>query len=886
MATSLTPSAAGTVPAGALEAFAGAVYAWLDGRLRGAAAAPFPTATISVALDLAEVNDEPLFELTTTLVMAWCRASDAPTGGGAAPAVAQATVLPPRRTSGSTGRALEPFAASFEALLRDWRLKLAVEADGWRGERPWAVRLGMAGQSLALELAADPAPTAYAGRPLSTVLARGSEDVRGYETGKGLTGPSTSFTFAGVELDAWLGELLAAVDALRAPPQAAAIRALDAAITDRRRPHGEELAAVRRAFAGLFAPLLTPVVAGAHPPDLAAARGVFEQELLVRLGTFYDRAAIVQLAMRASSPSTDLETSPQLLGSLAAVGPPAPEPAPAPVRLGDAVVALAGPSTAVAPPDPLSPPPTLAFLASAQPEMPPSAGSVTLDLVFSGTEIITAPAADGRRSALAFVAGGSPAPFSVSLGSVHVPFVRRAFPAPPELGWPSSRPTVADGTPGLTIAGTLSWDYSCAYVRAGAHEQDVVHLTLEFDGGEDEPEAAPPGTPGARGLIAALAQFEAVHPEVLRDLDAYVSASAPSPEATRGADVAVSTFTAMAAAVAAALGGDGGGDGGDDGGDDGGGGDGGSGGDGGGGGDGAELPAPVARTGSPERFEFSIAESSLSLPSKLDPTRRVDALLVTVEQDAVAPAATVEIDGFTAEPPPASEEGLSTRALVYVSDATGEWLASPEEAAISERTVTVRGLDVLARPSASASAWIGGNENSPAPFRYRGPETSVASPQYPENFYASPIAVASIGAQAAQTRRPEAHLEALLGGLFAAATGPQAVALDCEYRYPLADGGPLVGVPVFVLAPTAVDPASDLRVPASGCPAAPTPGPLVCMLGGALRDWWTTGRPSGSAGAFTFDLSVISGRTNRRVVRLERLELGVEWIDWSAAAGG
>jgi len=879
--TTLLPAGPVAIDAAPLQAFAAAIHDWLQARAGGTVTEPVPTmAPIAVPLDLTAVETDQIFELGVTLTVSRPAALVDPDLSVESTAASNASSIPPHQAQETAGGpyTLAAFAEAFETamtLAGAWRLKLAVGVDRDRAQRAgagaplWAVRLGLAaGQALGFTVEAPTAPTTYAPRPIANVPQSGPAQIVGYLTGSGLVGPETTLSFSGIDLDRWMAELLAAVDRLLAPSYATAIGLIDSRLPGGRTPHLQELATAKEGLAAALEALVIPVLAGVDGPDPDAAREAFRQQLLIQLGSFYTIDAIVQFAVAASSQSTDPQTSPQLFGSLVQ-----PTEAPAPVTLSEPKIPLATPAS--------GPPPTLTFLlstAAGQTDVAQTEAQITLALTYDGTDVEhqigALPGIVGYQpsSWLSFVRAETPWPLAAALGPFDVPLVLRGFPTPPTMRAQSGTQTVPDLTPDLQLSQTLSWDYSLTYGEPFHYEQDTVHLTIEFNQTTTEVRGGGPARPTAPGgPFATLAQFVSVHPQVQQDIDTYVAPVDPSKidpasKDYAAADAALSAFTQMATAVSGALTA----------------------------GAGLGAPSPPLPV---ERHELAIVEGVTSLASLRDPTKQVQALLVTVEDvpDALGTTVAVSVGGYPGQTPPAppptpappvaaATDGVSTYSYVYVDPTTKDWLTALAGEAIGPREVTLPGLNVLARQDAWASAWVGRNENAAEPFRYQTPPVSFASPQYPTNVYTQPpIEVAAIGASGPQTRTPQAHLAALFAALFAdAPVGEQTLQLECRYAYDLSGAGLApVELPVYLLPPTPADPATDLVVPAGGCPLDPTAGPLVCRLGAAIRGWWTANQPSAAGGTFVLRLTVMSQLTAQPLIVLDDLQLTASWIDWS-----
>ena len=876
--TTILPGVPRAVEAEPLKAFAAAIYEWLSARASGTTIDPIPAMNpIAVPLDLAEVQPAQIFELDVTVAMSRPAARVDPDLRVEGKVATNASTIPPRHAREAEGGpyTLKAFAESFEAAMNvagDWRMKLAVGVDRERAERSgagaplWAVRLGLAAQRpLPLAVRNPTAPTAYAPRPISNTPRTAKAEVKSYVTGSGLTAPTTPLSFAGIDLDRWMQQLLAAVDDLLSPACATAIGLVDSRLEKGRSPHLQALANAKEELAIALGKLVIPVLPGASGGDPAAARELFVQQLLVQLGSFYTTDAIVQLEVEVASQCDEPATSPRLFGNLKQ-----PEGGEgregSPVTLSSPKVPLAESASGA--------PPTLTFLlstAAGYTDVAESEAQITLELTYDGTniehQIGTLPGIEGYRpsSWLSFVLPEPDGPLTVPLGAIDVPLVLRGFPTPPTVREQSGTQAVADKTPGLKLEQTLAWDYRLLYSLPIHYQQDTVQLTLEFNHvGNADPGRTDAPNDRLPDPFAPLAQFVTSYPQVQDDIETYVAGIEPGkvePDSLKDGDVALTTFVEMVDAVTAAL---------------------------------TEAPLSSDLLPGPlptERYELAIAEETVSLESRKQSGQSIEALCLRVKDvpDALGAAVVVDVEGCSAQKLPTGDDGGDpkahrTFAYAYVDSSTGDWLPATAAETIPARMVTVPGLNVLARQDAWASAWIGRNESAVEAFQYRTPTVYFASPQYPTNAYTEPaIEVAAIGSGSPQKRSPEQHLQALFGALFAhAPAGEQTVQLECRYQY-LLSGEKLapIDLPVYLLAPTAVDPKKDLVIPGGGCPTDPAQGPLVCRLGGAMRTWWEANLPSEEGGVFPLTVTVMSEITAQPLIVLANLRLGAEWIVWA-----
>ncbi len=196
------------------------------------------------------------------------------------------------------------------------------------------------------------------------------------------------------------------------------------------------------------------------------------------------------------------------------------------------------------------------------------------------------------------------------------------------------------------------------------------------------------------------------------------------------------------------------------------------------------------------------------------------------------------------------------------------------DGSITERSVVLPGLNILAWQGARVSAWTVRNQSllpDPAtetaePFIYRTDEATFPAPLCPCIDSALPVHIAALGAP---TIRPLGeHLEALLRLLFVQA--PQTaltICLQCAYSYQIAHGMGSVSAPVLRLPPTQV--------------TASQAGDFAGALAGMIAHWFVQTRPQPDGGALTFDLTVFSDLPLQPepLLRLRNLSLGLSEID-------
>jgi LysM repeat protein len=345
-----------------------------------------PPSAVAVATDLDAVvpprgatgEAAVLFPIETDLILERERALVSPSFRDTAAVSRAVTPLAP--WSGAGGAlGLTDFARLFEDAFRPFALKVAtskareVAAEGAAALRAWAVDLGASGvRGVTLQ---QDAPQFYAIRPVSTSLvSRDGVPVSSYRSGVGLCCPKQPKSFASVDLDGWLSQLLSTIDLALTPAYTVA-----AFVHGSTGPAAPRVAAAAAGSAGplglvgregagsplLFAPAATGGTAAPCFPcpgatavsgpsdyetlvqakeDLAnglaglvesvlepgpavpyhadQAREAMRQQMLVRLGDAYAYDVVVQYPVAVESPFTDSEgrlTAPRLAGQIQAV---------------------------------------------------------------------------------------------------------------------------------------------------------------------------------------------------------------------------------------------------------------------------------------------------------------------------------------------------------------------------------------------------------------------------------------------------------------------------------------------------------------------------------------------------------------------------------------
>jgi LysM repeat protein len=698
-------------------------------------------------------------------------------------------------------RTLGQFAERFEAAFPG--LKAAVsqrrEDPGQPSEagQVWAVDLRGGGLGFQIEQGdgrtPNPHATYFALAPLANDLLGYSDvAVQPYASGEPLGG-AVAHAFRSVDLDAWMNQFLSAVDDFLSAASAPAARALAPALLDR-------VIADKQRIAEYLAGMVEPVFDDGPAGDLAAARGAFEQELLVTLASAYRVSTIVQLPVAVRAPAgLDPNTAPRLSGTpvasatsgksdtkaqRAGTGDPA-----APCSLSTAKVPLA--------------PGTQRLTFTVAVKQPETERTLSLDLRYAVTEIEHAIAnvdgiADYQRSSWLTLLRPQTLAANESIGPLAVPVPLRANPSPPTLLTQGAAASGGGGGDETSILDRLKrWDYTFGFEHPSA-DQDTRFVKVMFN-------TSPSGDARERAgnleaLFGALAQFVSVHPALQADLSALPTLAPGAGTATSANAVAV--FADLVHRVAGAL-----------------------------------VPLPT------------------------EPMLGDDGTGVTLEYTVTADAEARTMTLTLAAPPPASVGWPDVYALLQehthqlvganvAPTASARSYSYPADVSPSAPAYVWRfaGLDVTRLQSAVSAMWVVRNQNLGGlgarsvndDFVYRTASVAFASPVVPLLLSRLAVPIGSLDQPVASAL--EAVFEDLLGSPPGSSWSAQVKLAAC-YGYSLGEGGALSALlPIFLI--------SRQAVTSEGVTA------FATEVEDLLARWSATEGPNPQGGAYIFELAL------------------------------
>lgn len=310
--TSLLQTGSQAVPDGGKQLldYLNSICTFLTARAAGQdAAAPDATVELRIPLALEALCTQPLFQVEVSVEL---RRSGGPMAGYEE--VAGITAVENSLTPDSDD--LEAFARRFETAFPN--LTLAMFANSSAGAL-YALRkeekTGDGGLAFTFHPETED-QIIYTPRPVSNRLeSRSGVNVYRYTPGTMLSEKDVQCcSFQDVDLNAWLRELLEAVDQAFTPESAMAARQLE-------RLSGEEsyqeLVEAKRSLAQALSALLVPVFSDQQPQWQETAQEQFYQNLLCTLGNFYDmRAIILYPADTRSQMPAPFGRYPRLYGTL------------------------------------------------------------------------------------------------------------------------------------------------------------------------------------------------------------------------------------------------------------------------------------------------------------------------------------------------------------------------------------------------------------------------------------------------------------------------------------------------------------------------------------------------------------------------------------------
>jgi hypothetical protein len=783
--TTLAPSAALDLTS-TLKDWVAAIYTYLTELRDGQPATPVPPIAPSIAVT--DSSGESLFALVTEVTIVRTgpvHVAAAQRLGGTADR-ATTTIRPKAQPKPPTTGAgdddpltLAVFAAALETAFP--ALKVATGApksstDDTVGRAVWLVRFSPQAGFRYTFLA----PRYFAVPPLArTPVSRNGVTVHVYGSDKPLEDqPTVIESFANVDMDHAASDLLALIDLFLTPDYVVpawrlvhASPALDDPIA--------QLLAAKQAIATAIGAKLAPVYK-ADSADAPAQATIdrLTQQLLITLSQAYEIDSVVEVPVTTVAPErAGLWGKPMARADVtrAADDPTAPT-----YSLSTAPLAFTpGVSSSVLP-----------FTFTSRDKTAASVMTLPLAYRVNALQHDLQPPIEGYvpSSWLSFVipfAQTSSAHVRAAMASggkldVAIPIPLRAFPAPPTMASQTGK------SPDDTVVGSLAdaklWDYRFAYQYASA-AQDRVHATAAFNVSGRTPKLRLEATPD---LLGALLQFQSAAAGVRRDLDAHVLRKGDDTiglVAIRSlqwiASQAADTWAAWSQPTASTL----------------------------------------ARTGltadpvEPFDDQILVTERSVTLPT-IPPTP--DVLEITITRTGgtftgALPA--VEIDGWTAEPPPVLQPASNQAAWVFTQ--LGQYLTFTQSRTLLTRTLHYEKLDILQAENATAGLSIGRNEDyngTPGnePFIYRTPEVQFVSNVTPLLTPNVDIDIATFTPIPPPTLKLETYLVNFFTAFFTTASGSSSgerlIRLGAAFEYDL--NGFAVDVPIFLSLPLELSPST------------------------------------------------------------------------------
>jgi hypothetical protein len=802
------------------------------------------------------VNPAQIFALDMCLQI--CRNGLAQGNYAALPAVTQVkTPIQPMTGIGAGAGAgelgLAQFAKDLESTLStpgEFVLTVGTGEDRFGGTASaWVVRLGDApAQPINFAInEVDPAtgqanPQIFAPRPVSNKLqSRPDVQLHTYASAddydlatNALTGAPTTQSFTDVDLDSWVQQLFASVDLLLSPRYLSSILILDnlpdvhpKGVTSFVAAFNEQKTKLAQA-AKLLA---SPVYKDQATSLITAANEVLYQQLLGTLSSLYTTKAVVSYSARVKAGSAS--GGPRLYGSL---------------QLDDrgskySQVVLTSPKLPLDTGDAV--PLTFAVEAPAL-LRDDSAGvleALPLDISFAGSDfehqIASEPIAGQyyASSWLRLVRKETASRLTVSLGHFELPMALREFPSTPRLDSQSAA-RYAPAAEGLSQM--FAWNYNCAYSLQSHYAQDRVYGEIEYnltnsglDTQEQDTDAFQP-----------LAQFALARVELeslLADTVPKVVADTSDPKMLQDAAKVLGAFLLMVSDIATASA-DGG---------------------------------FVIRQSRPQL----LGEATLRYPFHVEENQ------YTLE---VGPAWVVKIVSSDGAPPAGLADGQHPWVDVPVQDCVrneigdqdkvvgtdwakgiyaywysvdGKPMVGDQLQTVSGRNIVMPGLNILQRQNAKASIYLKRNEElvagkpSADAFVYQTPSVSFPNALLP-SFASSGFDISSLAPAAAPMPLAQ-WLSIFFTALFQEhADGPQRIQMESRYTYSLTSDLDPVSLPVLLLPPRLIDPATDFTLPSAGC--GEQGAVFVCDLAASLLLWFFEDQRSQGQARFVFDLTIMS----------------------------
>lgn len=852
---------------------ANGVYTFLAAQAGGGGGTAPQGLTLTFPLSSADLNPAELYEVTVSVAFSRPEPLLAAAFVDAAGVQSKASAIAPAFADDPNAggdKTLNGFALAFETALSvpdTVRVKLATGVDrreAVESTRPlWLTRLATGPGAAGFVVENAGAPMVYAPRPLYNTLKPAADvPIYDYVSGQGIdfNQPSRYASFGAVDADVWLGQMLDAVDTVLGPDLSASAALVDLRCSS---DNLEQLLAVKESLAGSLSLMMIPAFVGEDPsqPASDAAQEAFKQQLLATLSSFYAVSAAVQFEADVIAEMNEPEYAgepPRLYGSLV----------PAAAGVTDEGVSLTSAKLPLATTPPGQPAP-LTFLASSRNGRDASGAmekAATLSLDYCGLQIEhqigSLPNIEGylASSWLGFVlppqAGDVTWPLAASLGTFQIPLVLRAYPTPPSMVNQAAKQEVDGGQAQASLSDAVLWDYSFVYGQNFHYPQDTVEFVSTFNVFDSSPNML---LATGRSLVADLAEFVTVYPDVAKDLVgvlATVDNSTTDTKVLNTAKIALQSFIQLVARVVEDFGAR------------------------------ATMVSDRLVSGpgpGQAPYHFSITEdfTSEKNPDKTD----VDALLITLEGFPPTGIGTpsVDIDGYSSH-----RKRTATGFTFTYTDAKSNYLPAVLGQTIPRRTICLPGLNILAAQNAVSRASMLRNQNlvkdkvTAQPFVYQTSPVSFATPLRPTLTVMKEIDIAAISTGSPVCRPLVAQLGALFDALFAEApNGPQQVQLAISFSISLNPLLEPVQLPVAFLPPIAFIPADAQQ--AEGEPI--SQAALLEKISAAINAWYAANVPQ-SRCALHFDMKVMARQSAGSVDTptsplLELANLVLHFADWA-----
>lgn len=224
------------------------------------------------------------------------------------------------------------FATLFQnalSLQGSYRMKVATGVDrrsvttARNGSVLWVVRIGEDSgvkEPISYRINNPDDPVVFAPRPISNQLQSHAAEIRGYETGKGLSGPKVTLNFANIDMDLWGRQFFAGVDGVLTPEFTSAMQIVG---KFRLRNYLRQLLDQKRLLASIAKLWMIPAFAAASGADPSRVQEAYYQQMLMTLASAYTtRAALeYQATVNAAINELGFPITPRLFGPVTFASP-------------------------------------------------------------------------------------------------------------------------------------------------------------------------------------------------------------------------------------------------------------------------------------------------------------------------------------------------------------------------------------------------------------------------------------------------------------------------------------------------------------------------------------------------------------------------------------